>query len=186
MAPDHLLDAIRESVQALRSLGLEYALIGGAAMPSWGHVRATRDLDLLVLVGPDAPGMVDRIAGAFRERGFASHPRADRHRLEDGLLLRAWFLLRPQPLSLRVDLLLIESGFHARVIARAMTTEIDGTEIRVATCEDLILLQCFAGRPIDRVDSTELVAINRKDLDVEYLEAAAAELGIQDRPWKSP
>ena len=90
-----MLEALRLLAEALGSVGARFALIGGAAMPVWGHDRSTRDVDAIVLADPgDERGQIQRIVEALRARGFAHLDRADRARLDEGLLLHAWFPLR--------------------------------------------------------------------------------------------
>ena len=48
----------------------------------------------------------------------------------------------------------------------------------VAWCEDLILLMLAAERPIDLADARALIAVNRTDLDLQYLRSHAAGLGL--------
>ena len=41
--------ALRKAVAFLESHGYRYALVGGMALPQWGVVRATYDVDIKVL-----------------------------------------------------------------------------------------------------------------------------------------
>src|SRR5436309_14372419 len=59
--------------------GLDYVLIGAAAMGFHGLVRATEDLDLLIRATPEN---VERLKRAFRE-AYAVDPRIDEIRAED-------------------------------------------------------------------------------------------------------
>lgn len=181
-----LFEALRLLAEALTSAGGQFALIGGAAMPVWGHDRSTRDVDAIVLTEPGSePQQVARIVEALRARGFAHMDRADRARLEDGLLVHAWFPLRPQSVSLRIDLFLAADPHRAEVIRRARPRMVGGCEVPVASCEDLILLKCRAARPVDMADARALVQANSTELDREYLRRWAAALGLADHPWET-
>ncbi|HEX7446675.1 MAG TPA: hypothetical protein VF306_03970 [Pirellulales bacterium] len=48
MVADVLLTALRQAWRTLDASGARLALMGGLALASWKHVRATRDVDLLV------------------------------------------------------------------------------------------------------------------------------------------
>ena len=52
MAREAVLLAIQAATNALNGLGTTYALIGGAALPAWGPIRATADADILISIGP--------------------------------------------------------------------------------------------------------------------------------------
>lgn len=153
-------------------------------MPAWFHERSTRGLDLLVLVSQsEERAEADRIVQALREHGFAHQTRVDRRRLEDGLLLHAWYPLREISMAIRVDLFLCTGGFRAEAIRRAVRGTVGGIEVPLATCEDLILLKCLAGMAIDTLDARALAEKNRAKLDLECLDRRARELGIVERPW---
>ena len=47
-----LLQALRRILRVLESLGVSYSLIGGLALAFYDVVRATKDLDLLILLSP--------------------------------------------------------------------------------------------------------------------------------------
>ncbi len=52
-------------IDALQGAGVEYAVCGGLAVALHGHVRATRDIDLLV-----PAGQKDQAMAALRDQGF--------------------------------------------------------------------------------------------------------------------
>jgi hypothetical protein len=41
---------------------MPHALVGGAAMPAWGRIRATADADFLLLLEPGAAGLAEGLA----------------------------------------------------------------------------------------------------------------------------
>jgi len=173
-----VLTALEEAaVQAFESAGRRYALIGGAALPAWGRVRATADADLLVGSAADT---LDVAVSALREGGFAHMSRADRREIDDKVVLHFWFPLRDVGVSVRVDVIagVGDETSYEDVLARAVVRQLDGLRLRVATCEDLILLKLSAGRAIDLADARELFAINQDDLDLGYLEAHARRQGL--------
>ncbi len=182
MASEGLLAALEAALKAIEKLGARYALVGGAAMPAWGRVRATHDADVLLgLTWSTDSGKraVESLIGAFRGGGFAHLEKADRRRLGEKLVLRFWFPLRPQGLSVGVDAILLPGPEGEEVISRARPRKIDGFEAWVASCEDLILLKLAAGRPVDVTDAQDLIAINREGLDWGYLEARAERWGLR-------
>jgi hypothetical protein len=54
------------------AVGLKYVVIGGFSVVYHGHVRATKDSDLLVPDGPDADAAVLRFVELVNAEGF--HP----------------------------------------------------------------------------------------------------------------
>ncbi len=61
-----LRGAFRAVVEALAEVGVPHAFIGALPVLAWGRVRATTDIDLVVLVGTAWP----RIEAALRRQGF--------------------------------------------------------------------------------------------------------------------
>ena len=66
---------LREAIAFLEVQGYRYAVIGGIAVTTWGTIRATRDVDLKVLV-PDLDYAAVRTAirAAFPEPGRPHAP----------------------------------------------------------------------------------------------------------------
>jgi hypothetical protein len=125
------------------AVGLEYVVIGGFSVIYHGHVRATKDSDLLVPDGPDADAAVLR----FLERAGARRLRDDK-------------LLTPDDVA---------GGEHLRVIskhgiidlmrgglppldfdtvaARAETVEFLGQQVRIASLPSVVGFKRLAHRP---------------------------------------
>lgn len=55
--------------ETLNRHGVDYLVIGGFAVIAYGHVRATKDIDL---VASDQRDNLERLAAALRELGVAS------------------------------------------------------------------------------------------------------------------
>lgn len=183
MAGESLLSSVEAAVRALDSACIRYAVIGGVAAAAWGRARSTADADILIGIDPgtaEGDRTMAEAIDALRRAGFAHLERADRRRIGDRIVLHFWFPIRPQGLSVRVDLLAGSGNLDRKVIERAVVRKIDGFEVRIAACEDLILLKLSAGRPIDVVDAKELLALNRDRIDRAYLAENAARMGIEE------
>jgi len=188
MLGESLLAALETATNALQASGVRHAIIGGAALPAWGRIRATEDADVLISLGQGARAgePLRKVVESLRGAGFAHMERADRRRIEDKTVLHFWFPLRPQGISVRIDLIACDGVEYEEVLDRAVRRKIDGFTVPVASCEDLVLLKLAAGRPIDLTDARELLAIQGKGLDRDYLRTRAARRGLQhalDDAW---
>jgi hypothetical protein len=137
------------------AVGLEYVVIGGFSVVYHGHVRATKDSDLLVPDGPDADAAVLR----FIER-------VNGRRLRDDKVLTAEDVAGGQHLriSSRRGIVDIMRGGLApldydTVARHAEVTEWDGQLVRVAALPSVVGFKRLAGRPQDRLDLAELEAL---------------------------
>jgi hypothetical protein len=139
------------------AVGLKYVVIGGFAVIAHGHVRATKDSDLLVPDGPDADAAVLR----FLER-------VDGRRLRDEKVLGPEDVAGTQHLRInsRHGIIDIMRGGLApldyeTVSMRAETVDFRGQEVRVAGLASLVGFKRLAHRPDpDRSDLRNLEAIH--------------------------
>ena len=181
MAGSVVLKGLRHVWVTLDQLGFPLALMGGLALSIWKHVRATRDIDLLISLGQ---ADVEFVLAELSRAGIRTKhqpPVLDLHSV------RIIQLLYEPPESftdLQIDLLLVESEYHERALARrvsAHVAEID-LDIQVLSCEDLVLHKLIAGRIIDKADAVALLRANRKTLDLGYLSSWVSRLQL-DSEW---
>ena len=129
----------------LEASGVEGVLIGGVASSILGRPRTTRDIDALVWL-EEARWEEFLEAGAghgFRPRASEVLPFARRSRV---------LLLRHQPSSLDVDLVLGALPFEKQVLAERRTVQIGEARFAVPSPENLIILKAVARRPRDLAD----------------------------------
>ena len=58
---------VHDATEALESLGLRYAIIGGLAVSAWAEPRATRNVDLYCEL---PPARLDELQRKLESRGF--------------------------------------------------------------------------------------------------------------------
>jgi hypothetical protein len=178
MPGDLVLQTLRHVWRTLQPLEIPMAVIGGLALAAWKHVRATKDIDLLLgIAGKDLAGVLERLAAA----GVRSKRTPAARTL--GRLELVELLYEPPEamMDLEVDLLLADSEYHHVALGRRVSItlpELD-LEIAVLACEDLILHKLLSGRIIDLADVTALVQANSNSLDFKYLRHWAVELGLE-------
>jgi len=145
-------DEIFRVLRAFEAAGLEYVLIGAAAMGFHGLVRATEDLDLIIRATPEN---VERLRAALRE-AYDGDPQTEAITSAD--LLGDYPAVRYYPPTgdLYIDVL-TRLGDAARFeTVDAETKEIDGARVRVATPAALYRLKKGTVRAIDRQDAAAL------------------------------
>jgi hypothetical protein len=139
------------------AVGLDYVVIGGFSVIYHGHVRATKDSDLLVPDGPEADAAILR----FLERAEAKRLRDDK-------------VLTPKDVTdapnLRVNTRhgivdIMRGGLppldYETVAERAETVEFLGESVRIAGLASVVGFKRLAHRPDpDRSDLRNLEAIH--------------------------
>lgn len=177
MVADVLLTTLRQVWQTLEASRARLALMGGLALASWKHVRATRDVDLLVEpLGDDFDGLLATL------RAADVRPRRRPEVTQLGKLRLVQCLYEPPGamMDLNVDLLLADCAYQRHALDRRVPEQLAGINLFVLTCEDLILHKLLAGRMIDRADCVALMRLQRVALDWAYLKDWAARVQLSE------
>jgi hypothetical protein len=178
MISDLLLGVLRHVWNTLEPEGVPCALMGGIALSVWDHVRATRDVDLLIdLEGADQEKLYKAISAAgirFKRDPPIMHVEG----------LQVIQLLYEPPgafMQFQVDLHLATTPFHRQVLSRRVSLSLPELDLNVdvVTCEDLILLKLIAGRVIDRADAAFLLRNNQQTLDLEFVRTWVTQFNLQ-------
>jgi hypothetical protein len=158
-------------------LGHPLAVMGGISLAAWNHIRATRDVDLLISADRSA---VDSIFDALRSHDC--RPKKSPPIVSVGEHSFAQFLYTPpgEFYDVQFDLLLAEGELQKSAIRRRVQRTVPGIArpIDVLNCDDLILFKLVAGRIIDRADAAMLLRENREAIDFEYLRSWVARLNL--------
>lgn len=142
-------------VRAAREAELPHVVIGGFAVVAHGHVRATRDSDLLIPDGQAADEAAHRFLSSI-----------DAVRTRDGRPVGLADIAGREHLRVHsrhgiVDLLrggLAPLDFET-VDRHASDVELFGETVRIAGLESVVGFKRLAGRPQDHTDLRELEAI---------------------------
>lgn len=162
--------------EAARSLGLETALIGAAALAVHRYTRGTEDIDLAVAVDPQR--QLVALDKELSAQGFATRLRMpdDDDPLGGVLTVSSGDLADGDAVDL-VEVVNFSNPWRAirspaRVaIARALP--LPGSRLRCVTVEDLVALKLYAGGFQDHADIVQLLARN-PEVDLECVRETAA------------
>jgi hypothetical protein len=145
-------DEIVRVFRAFEAVGLEYVLIGAAAMGFHGLVRATEDLDLFIRATPDN---VERLKAALRQ-AYGGDPHIEE--ISAGDLLGEYPAVRYYPPSgdLYFDVLTRLGEAASFDTVAVELKEIEGTRVPVATPAALYRLKKRTVRALDRQDAEAL------------------------------
>lgn len=147
--------------QELERRGLAYMVIGGQAVLIHGEPRLTRDIDITLGGGPEQVGEILDIVGAWGWRVLVDNP-AD-------FVRKTMVLPCLEPESgFRVEFIFSFTPYEREALERAVRVNLNGTDVRFASVEDLIIHKVFAGRPRDLEDVRGILLKNR-DLNLTYL-----------------
>jgi hypothetical protein len=149
---------LRAAIAYLEQHGHSYSIIGGIALAQWGVIRATRDVDIKVLVpDTDYPAIRKGLRAAFPERARAHVP-------ENPFIVAVYIE------GVIVDFLLALPGYEELIIERAVQRDLGGWSAWICSAEDLIIQKASAGRDKDWSDIEALLIEQHDSLDQGYIE----------------
>jgi hypothetical protein len=152
---------LRELIARLVRADVEFVVVGGMAVNAWGHIRTTRDLDIV----PDPAAVnLDRLAQVLRDLdGKVETPDG---RLGPGAI--ATFLAAGDRALVAtalgpVDVLqgLPQVPAYSELSRDAVTVDLGDLAIRVCSLDALLAMKRAASRPSDVADLDALEIANR-------------------------
>jgi hypothetical protein len=145
---------------ALEELSIPYAVSGAVAQNFWGIVRATLDLDLLMVVPAiRQPALVERLARDGARIDLVGALRS----------LREEHVRRFSFEGLPVEIFVPYLPFHASALRRAVNVSVAGRTYPVITAEDLVVLKALFHREKDWSDIAGIVLRQSPKFDREYV-----------------
>ena len=166
---------LRDLVAWLDSARVDGVVIGGLAASILGRPRATRDVDLLVVLAPERWAEFLAAASRFGFRARISDPLdfAERSRV---------LLLRHEPSSIDLDVSLGGLPFEEEAVAGGSRVDVEGVKVPLVSAQDLLVMKAVAHRPRDLAD-IEAVLDRNPDLDLERAQDWIREFSAAlDRP----
>jgi hypothetical protein len=163
--------AVRLS-SALEEAGIPHAISGAVAMAAHGYVRATQDLDVLVLA---SSMQLPRVFEIVRAQGFEGEDRE----LIEAIRERYVAALHAGPVT--VEVLVPVLPYHRTLAERAVRIALPDGNVPFVTVEDLIVLKMLWHRAKDVPDIHALIATTL-NLDQGYVREALASILPEDDP----
>lgn len=144
--PELPIAPLPDLVQWWQSRRIRGIIIGGLAVSLLAKPRLTRDIDGLILLPEEAEWPSFLKAGAK----FGFLPRVDDvlELADEGRVL----LLRHESTGIDIDITLGSLSFEEEAVSRGITVKVAGSQVTLATPEDLVIMKAVANRPQDWLD----------------------------------
>ena len=177
MATEAALATLDHIWGILPPLGHPLAVMGGISLAAWNHIRATRDVDLLIAVERLS---IDPVLDALRSHGCRPKKSPPIVAVGDHHFVQFLYTPPSEFYDVQFDLLLAESELQKSALARRVRRDVPGIRLPVDVlhCDDLILFKLIAGRLIDRADAAMLLRENREVIDFDYLLSWVSRLDL--------
>jgi len=157
----------------LTAASIPHAVSGAIAMAAHGYVRATVDLDILVVT----PSIrLPEVFEVFRKHGFRGEDRALVTALRERFV--ATFEAGPTTAEILIPVL----PYHHAVLKRAGMKPLRGRQVPFVTVEDLIVLKTLWHRAKDVADLHPLIAIAGNGIDAGYVRSTLGSILPGDDP----
>jgi hypothetical protein len=171
-------DIFQRIVRALNSAGIPYMLTGSFASSFHGTPRATQDIDLVI--APTA-SQLRHLARLLPESEYYISEAA----ALDALGRRGQFNVIDLATGWKVDLIIRKDRPFSQVeFDRRSPVELFGLQLFIASAEDVLVAKlewAKAGQSQRQLeDAANLLRVRSDELDRQYIERWAVELGLQD------
>ncbi|MCX5634862.1 MAG: hypothetical protein NTW55_03345 [Planctomycetota bacterium] len=176
------MEVLKNFTDILEQLGILYAIGGSMASSIYGVVRFTQDADITV---EPFENQADQLYQLLRHRYYIS-----REAMNAALIQRGSFNVIHLESAFKIDIFVRkDTAFEQQLILRRKLlwfSDSIGKNFAVVSPEDIVLLKLLwyrdGGQTSQRQwqDVLEILAVQKKNLDFEYLNRWAAVLGIND------
>lgn len=166
------IECLRKLVEVFEEENIDYMFIGGLALPAYGEIRATQDVDVAVLVTN-----LQTLEHLFNELAKRSFELTAEHMLEAACI---YVLDRKNMVDVEIWLKPDGIKFDKELLKRRQRREIPDMEVWVIGPEDFIVnkLSRADRRARDESDVVSVLIGQRGKLDREYLEKRAKEFDV--------
>lgn len=167
----------------LEGAAVPYMLTGSLASTLYGEPRSTADIDVVVVL--TGASLAALLAALPDDRYYVSEEAA-----RDALRRQGQFNVIDLETGWKVDIILRKRrAFSETEFERRVSRELLGVRVQVCTAEDSILsklewARLGGGSERQLRDVRGMVALRQGELDLEYIERWAAELGVSEL-WQS-
>lgn len=152
MSPLSLFPDFRDLLQELARARAEFVIVGGYAVSAWGHLRTTKDIDILVRATPEN---AQRVYTALARFGAPLHDLG----VDDLAVPGTFFQIGLPPR--RVDIITaIPAVTWEEALAGSKLLEFEGVAMPVIGLAALLKNKRSLGRAEDRKDVRELERIH--------------------------
>lgn len=163
-------DMILDFTNVLGKMRVDYVIIGGVAVSSWGTPRTTGDLDVIAVIKTEN---IEELCENLQNTGFS----IDKEDIKSALEEKTHFTVFDQDSEYHVDVKGVYDKFDALTIKNRIAINYYDHMLNMASAEDTTAHKLLFGGHQDIKDA-EGILLRQSAIDMEYLEALCKELGI--------
>lgn len=165
-------EMILDFISILERMGIDYVIIGGVAVSSWGTPRTTRDLDVIIVL--EAKN-IDELSENLREMGFS----VDINDFNESLQEKTHVTIFDEHSEYHIDAKGVYNKFDALTVRNRAVVPYEGHTMHIASAEDTLAHKLLFGGYQD-VKDAESILLRQSELDMNYLEELCKDMGVLD------
>ncbi len=170
-------DLTKDFAATLKQLRIKYAIAGGIAATSWGNIRTTLDIDVVMDIKEEDAAV---LVSALSKRNFSVNEKDIVRALRE----RSHFKIFDDKSVLHID---AKGAYGPRELETLRTRRkilIDEIECYLASPEDMIANKLFSRSEQDARDAEGIYARQIQHLDMNTLRSTAERLGVSEELTK--
>ena len=166
------IDIVRDISHRFEQVGISYMLTGSMAMNYYARPRMTRDIDVVIAIGPED---VDRVTVLFRPDYYVSE-----ENIRESIAHESIFNLIHQESVIKVDCIIRKSSqYRLAEFERRQKIAIDDFITFIVTKEDLIISKLsWAKDSHSEIQLGDVRNLLATGYDIDYLQRWTRELGL--------
>ena len=168
-----LEDVTIEIFKVLNELGIDYVIVGGIAVVSWGNIRTMRDVDVIISLDKKD---VKRLVKALSAHDFETSVED----VEAALNERSYFTVFDEISEYHMDAKGAYTAREKETLRRKRAVYLRNTPIYIASPEDTLINKLSFGSEQDIKDAEGIWVRQMGKLDTGYLEDSCRALRVRE------
>lgn len=162
---------IKDFVKILKKQKIQYAVVGGIAVSTWGNIRTTRDIDIIILIKIEE---IHSFVDELRKNNFSTSK-------EDfilGMKENTHITVFDNLSEYQIDILIANKENHFLTLENSVAIDFFGIKINFASPEDTIANKLLFGSEQDVKDAIGIYIRQGENLNNEYLIKICKKLNV--------
>lgn len=169
-----MIETMRDFVDKIDDLGIEYMVTGSYAMSAYGEIRMTRDIDVVLqMTNRDVMSLFNR----FKDEYYVSD-----ESIRSAIERKSMFNIVSLSHGGKVDCIIQKDTDFARTsFARRYKVTVAGVEFWTTTKEDLIVAKLNWGKDThSEMQIRDIANLTKQEYDSDYVDGWIGRLALQE------
>lgn len=166
-----LKKVVKDFVKILKKQKIQYAIVGGIAVSTWGNVRTTRDIDIIILIKIED---INKFTDELKKNDFS----ISKDDFILGMKENTHITVFDNLSEYHIDILVANKESHFLTLKNSVAIDFFGIKINFASPEDTIANKLLFGSEQDIKDAIGIYIRQEENLNNEYLIKICKKLSV--------